>query len=192
MLPKGLKFIPTPTSVNKALLKEEFECLGRKLHLYGTFGMKSPSLYLIHLRRSLLLALKVKMQLLSLMQLLSRLEEEVMAINTKLSYSSLTKKERLALNSVRYDTSIIIKEADKGPGVLVWNREDYLKEAKKKLGDEETYEELSSDLVIPLINIVKGCLSRVKNIGDIPNETLELFLINKPKLGRLYLLSKIH
>ena len=37
-----------------------------------------------------------------------------------------------------------------------------------------------------------GCLSRVKNRGDIPSETLEYFFINKPKLGRFYLLPKIH
>ena len=115
-----------------------------------------------------------------------------MAIDTKLSYSNLTKEERLALNSLRDDTSIIIKEADKGSGVVVWDREDYLKEAEKHLGDKETYEELSSDSVSPLIDIVKGCLARVKNRGDIPSETLEYFFINKPKLGRFYLLPKIH
>ena len=59
LLSKGLKFIPTATSVNKALNKEELECFGRKLHLYGTFRMKSLSLNLIHLRRNLLLTLKV-------------------------------------------------------------------------------------------------------------------------------------
>ena len=33
LLSKGLKFIPTPTSVNKALIKEELKCFGRKLRL---------------------------------------------------------------------------------------------------------------------------------------------------------------
>ena len=93
---------------------------------------------------------------------------------------------------MRDDTSIIIKEADKGSGVVVWDREDYLKEAEKHLGVKETYEELSSDSVSPLIDIVKDCLARVKNRGDIPSETLEYFFMNKPKLGRFYLLPKIH
>ena len=105
-----------------------------------------------------------------------------MAIDTKLPYSNLTKEERLALNLLRDDTSIIIKEADKGSGVVVWDRKDYLKEAEKQVGDKETYQEFSSDPVSPLISIVKSCLSRVKNRGDIPNETLEYFFINKPKL----------
>ena len=123
---------------------------------------------------------------------LSRLDEEIMAIDTKLSYSNLTKEELLALNSLRDDTSIIIKEADKGSGVVLWDREDYFKEAEKQLGDKETYAELSLDPVSPLISIVKGCISQVKNRGDIPNETLEYFFINKPKLERFYLLPKIH
>ena len=110
-----------------------------------------------------------------------------MAIDTKLSYSNLTKEERLALSSLRNDTSIIIKEADKGSGVVVWDRKDYLKEAEKQLGDKETNEELSSGP-----NIVKGCFSRVKKRDDIPNETLEYFFINKSKIGRFYLLPKIH
>ena len=67
-----------------------------------------------------------------------------------------------------------------------------MKEAEKQLGDKETYEELSSDPVSPLKNIVKDCLSQVKNGDDTPNETLEYFFINKPKLGRFYLLPKIH
>ena len=93
---------------------------------------------------------------------------------------------------MRDDTSIIIKEADKHSGVVFWDREDYLKEAEKQLGDKETYEELPSDPVSPLISIVKGCVSRVKNWGDIPNETLEYLFINKPKLSKFYMSPKIH
>ena len=57
-----------------------------------------------------------------------------------------------------------------------------MKEAERQLSDKETYEELSSDLASPLITIVKGCLSRVKKRGDILNETLEHFFINKPNV----------
>ena len=47
---------------------------------------------------------------------------------------------------------------------------------KKQLGDKETYKELSSDPVSSMVSIVKGCLSRVKNVSDISSETLEFFL----------------
>ena len=173
LLSKGLKFIPIPTSVNKALIKEELECFGRKLRLLWHFRNEESITISNPFKKKSTFNPKGKDAAIELY--LSRLEEEIMAIDTKLSYSNLTKEERLALNSLRDDTSIIIKEADKGSGVVVWDRKDYLKEAEKQLGDKETYEELSSDPVSPLISIVKGCLSRVKNRGDIPNETLEYF-----------------
>ena len=66
-----------------------------------------------------------------------------MAIDTKLSYSNLTKDKRLELNSLQDDTSNIIKDAEKGSVVVVWNREDYLKEAEKQFSDKEINEQLS-------------------------------------------------
>ena len=46
-------------------------------------------------------------------------------------YNNLTKEERDALYSLRDDSTIIIKGADKGSVVVVWDREDYLKEQYK-------------------------------------------------------------
>ena len=40
------------------------------------------------------------------------------------------------------DRSIVIKPADKGFCVVVWDRTDYLIEAKKDLSDSNTYNEL--------------------------------------------------
>ena len=54
-----------------------------------------------------------------------------------------------------YDTSIIIKEADKGSVVVVCEREDYLAEAKKQLDDKEVYQELRGDVEDPLEKIMK-------------------------------------
>ena len=47
---------------------------------------------------------------------LSRLEKEIMTLDTKLSYLNPTKEEYLPLNSLRDDTSTIIKDAGKGLG----------------------------------------------------------------------------
>ena len=45
-----------------------------------------------------------------------------------MSYHNLTKGEINALYLLRDDLSIIKKEADKGSAVVVWDREDYLRE----------------------------------------------------------------
>ena len=53
---------------------------------------------------------------------LSRLEEEILSLDEKISYSNLIKGERNALYLLRDDPSIILKEADKGSAVVVWDR----------------------------------------------------------------------
>ena len=51
-------------------------------------------------------------------------------------YFILTKGARHALYLLRDDGSIIIKEADKGSVVVVWYRQDYLREANSRLSDK--------------------------------------------------------
>ena len=70
--------------------------------------------------------------------------------------SNLTKEERQAIYSLRDDTSIIIKEADKGSGIVVWDREDYLAEARTQLKDKYLYQELKGNIVGPLEKIIKS------------------------------------
>ena len=60
-------------------------------------------------------------------------------------YNNLTKKERDDLYSLRDDSTIIVKCADKSLVVVVWDREDYLKKAYKQLEDREVYEEVPND-----------------------------------------------
>ena len=63
---------------------------------------------------------------------ISSLEERLLDIEIpSRRYNNLTKEERDALYSLRDDSPIIIKGADKGSVVVVWDREDYLKEAYK-------------------------------------------------------------
>ena len=123
---------------------------------------------------------------------LSQLEEEILSLDKKISYSNLTQEERNALYTLRDDTSIIIKEADEGSGVVVWDREDYLAEAKKQPDDKEVYQELRGDVESPLEKIIKKAIRKLRNRGDFSHETLDYFSVNNPKLGRFYLLPKIH
>ena len=56
---------------------------------------------------------------------------------------NLSKEEWLAMRSLAEDQNIIIKPADKGSCVVVWDREDYIAEADRQLKDNETYESSS-------------------------------------------------
>ena len=70
---------------------------------------------------------------------LSCLEKEMFSLDKKLSHSNLTNKEKYDLYPLRDYTSIIIKEADKGSGIVAWDREDYLAEARTQLKDKNVY-----------------------------------------------------
>ena len=70
--------------------------------------------------------------------------------------NNLTKHECDALYSLKDDPSIIIKGADKGSVVVVWDREHYLKEAYKQLYDREVYEEVSNDPNVLINTIMKA------------------------------------
>ena len=41
--------------------------------------------------------------------------------------------------NIHGDRNVIIKPADKGSVVVIWDRNDYLKEAERQLSDRSTY-----------------------------------------------------
>ena len=42
------------------------------------------------------------------------------------------------MRDLQNDRNVIIKPADKGSAVVIWDRNDYLKEAEKQLSDRST------------------------------------------------------
>ena len=52
---------------------------------------------------------------------------------------NLTREEYLTMCNIHGDRNVIIKPADKGSVVVIWDRNDYLKEAEKQLSDRSTY-----------------------------------------------------
>ena len=76
--------------------------------------------------------------------------------------------------------------------MVVWDRDDYLAEAKKQLDAQEFYQELKGDVEGPLWKIIKKAIRKLRNRGDISHETLDYFNVNNPKLGRFYLFPKSH
>ena len=128
LLSKGLKFVPTTKGINKGLIKEELGAYGRKLRLMWNFRNDQREFSYGPFKKKSKFDPKRKDAAIELD--LSRLEEEISSLYYNVEYSNLTKGERDAVYSLKNDNSIIIKEADKGPAVVVWDREGYLKEAK--------------------------------------------------------------
>ena len=138
LLSKGLNFVPTSNTIDKAKLKMELEALGRILRLKWHFRNEENVFDLDQFKpkstfnpRNKDAAIEVYM---------SSLEEKLMKIEIpKDKYNNLTSKERQALYDLKNDKNIVIKAADKGSALVFWDREDYIKEAEKQLGDCDVY-----------------------------------------------------
>ena len=123
---------------------------------------------------------------------LSCLEERLLDIEIPSKrFNNLTTEEREALYSLKDDPRIIIKGADKGSVVVIWNREDYLKEAYRQLDGKVVYEQFSEDPSV-LANTLMKALEKIRLWGDLPEDTLDYFSIKDPKFARFYLLYEIH
>ena len=130
MLSKGFDFVPTSNTIDKAKLKMELEELGGILRSKWHFRNEENVFALDQFQpkstfnpRNTEVAIEVYM---------SSLEEKLMKIEiSKDKYNNLTSEERQALYDLKNDKNIVIKAADKGSALVVWDREDYIKEAEK-------------------------------------------------------------
>ena len=76
--------------------------------------------------------------------------------------------------SLKNDNAIIIKDAYKGSPVVVWDRENYLKEAHKQLPDEEVYKGVTND-ASAFESTIFTALNKIRAIGDLSADNLEYF-----------------
>ena len=129
---------------------------------------------------------------------LSQIENEVFKIpKEQLGYSNLSKLEWEAIRSLAGDRSIVIKKADKGSCVVVWDRLDYLMEAEKQLKDRKVYQEVrfSENILTDLVEKSNTMFKNLRRKGVISEKELKYFSFEYKKatnLGKLYLLPKIH
>ena len=76
-------------------------------------------------------------------------------------YNNLIKGKRDALYILKNDKTIAIKGADKDSVVVVWDREDYIKEAERQLGDTNIYAEVPNDAK-PLMYTILNTLENIR------------------------------
>lgn len=71
------------------------------------------------------------------------------------------------LEALKKDDRIVIKKADKGGGIVILNKSDYIAEANKQLNDNTTYLKLSEDPTKPLQRLITTMLEEAVLDGTI-------------------------
>ena len=69
----------------------------------------------------------------------------------------MSREEWQTVRSLADDRSIVIKKADKGSRVVVWDRNDYLLEAERQLSDNKVYRD---------VNITENILSKLSETSN--------------------------
>ncbi|CAH2296780.1 Hypothetical predicted protein, partial [Pelobates cultripes] len=85
-----------------------------------------------------------------------------------------------------------IVQADKGGGIVILNRDDYLKESYRILNDRDTYIILKSNPMETYKKELFKLLSESFNKDIIKKDEFEYLFIKFPKMAIFYYLPKIH
>ena len=190
VLSKGLKFCPTAKEIDRAKIKEDLEKFGRRLRLKWYYRNEEQEFSTNPFRKKSSFNPKHDA---AIEVYLSVIEQQIMDIKEEgQNFSNLSIDEQRALKNLQNDKSIIIKSADKGSGVVVWDKDDYLKEAEQQLSDSNTYEKIDYDPSSELTDKISKCLEKIGRRQELDPEILQFFYVDNPKLGRFYLLPKIH
>ena len=123
LLSKGLKFIPASNTIDKAKFKIELEAFDRMLRLKWFFRDDEKKFNPDKFKPKSTFNPRNKDALIEIY--LSSLEAKLMSIEIpKDKYNNLTREERGALFDLKNDKTIVIKGADKGSAVVVWDRDN--------------------------------------------------------------------
>ena len=106
--------------------------------------------------------------------------------------SNLSGEEWNALRNLADDRSILIKGADIGSSVAVWDRDDYLQEGSRQLRDTNIYEvvKFNEDVLTGLVERSNKILNRLCSCKLISVKELKYFTYSFKKatnLGKFYL-----
>ena len=198
VLEKGLGFVSTPNMINGVDLRRDLNDFIRKMRCKWYFRDKPSKDFseIPAFRPKSTWKPPVGDPCVELF--LSKMEHEQFSfLPGKPQSYNLTREEWQAIKNLKDGRSTIIKPADKGSCVVLWDHEDYLAEGYKQLNDESIYGDVKhsndktlSDPIEKSNNFFKR-FNRKKNISDKELKYFSYSFKNASCLGNIDLLPKI-
>ena len=103
---------------------------------------------------------------------------------------NLTKDQHLQLQELRNDTSIIIKEADKGGGIVIMNTDYYVIKIMDMLSNTSTYEKSNANVEKKTMRELKQLIQ--KNAQGLTDQEIDYLTKFEFSQSNFYGLPKIH
>ena len=183
ILSKGLNFCPTPNKINEEQLSADGSSDSEDDNDIPLPMFKKKSSWIPKPSKNTTLE--------SFIDLVKNDVQTATSTNIP-THNNLTPAEKGALQELKERDDIVIKSADKGSAVVVMDKVDYLEEANRQLTDERFYKQLDSDPTEEFSTKITQELKIMKENSHIDKNTFDYLKPDKPKVGRFYLLPKIH
>ena len=106
------------------------------------------------------------------------------------NYPNLTKKEHEVMKELMNDCIIIIKPAEKGSGIVIWDKQGYLRECENQLTDMDVHEKVEGDPVTATNKKIRKVFDNMIRKKEIDEKLADYLYIKRPQLGRFYLCRK--
>ncbi|CAJ0927891.1 unnamed protein product [Ranitomeya imitator] len=105
---------------------------------------------------------------------------------------NLTVEEKHSLKNLQEDRTIIIKPADKGGALVVMDKNKYVAEITRQLGDDSIYQPLDRDPLPGIRQKIETILHRYMDRGVVDQKTSEFLQNSNPITPVFYTLPKVH
>lgn len=202
VLAKGLKFCPTPKQCDKGMLWQDLERFSRSTRLallfhenenigYTQSDPNEPFFHKDFKRKSTWNPPGPH----HLEYVLSTIQEEIQTTPPASVHPyqrNLTPNQYKAISSLRKNTDIVIKEADKGSAVVVQNTSDYINEGLRQLNDTKYYEKQHHNLTQYHHDLIQKELNNMLTLNEISRDTYLYLTSGGQRTSEFYMLPKIH
>ena len=188
---KGIKFVPTPRTIDRGDLKSATDGLARRLRLNFFFHGRNSATRDPNFRIKSTWMPPSNNPFLECE--LKTLDSAIKNIPDALPKSNLPKNERIALKNLAKNKDIIIKPADKGAAIVVMDKKDYISETERQLNHPIHYKTLDQPVFPQAITKINEIFRELKDLKFIDKGQFDFLACpSDPTPRRMYLLPKIH
>ena len=192
-LGKSLNFVPNPAKPNKGVFIEAANVLARSMRIRYLASIKKwgPR----HKFRNPSTWIPGPVPSMALENYLEGMKTELCKVTIKNVQPNITKVELKALNNLRKNPNIVLKKFDKGRGVCVMSRKDYISEGLRQLCDRKSYLKLEHDTTDHTASMASELVCEMfaaKEIDKALANYLDPETSGETKTPVFYMLPKIH
>ena len=200
LLSKGLKFIPDRTKIDKIKLLADLKEWERRMRLREYFydrekaedeeGEEDPQERFTVKKKSTFTPAKGRNLWLDMY--IELVKTDIVNNLKKAKKLNLTAEEHDAFLSLVHNDNIIIRPADKGSGIAVMDKSEYMERIRKEMEGSKSYMETEGDQTEVAWKKVKKLVNRMHRDGVITKDMKQYLTFVNPKAGSLKGNPKLH